>query len=469
MIESNSMAQPPTFMSNLPAEIIEKIIDDLQNDYASLKACCHIDRLFYSLCQQALFREVVFCLPEAKILPRRPKRSKPTAADNSAQLIDMSHLPESKTLPRRGKRSQPTTADNFAQLIDMSPHLADHVRTIIFRWQKSVSVLSEWAVTLADRIPPRLPYVRRIAFDLDRGMVPNWSDLPTPLQVSISRLFRSGLLCHIDLKDLREFPASALDGCKFFKQFTLPASVLTEYNKSPFAKEEPACIQVEHLIVHLSYGSLKLDQWLLSKDMKPFFDLGKLRKLTIDLMDLGGHQQLSDLLCQAASSLTELDIEPGICFHQYYKSPPTTSWSPLTATSPKLPNLQRLTIRSIIYSQSRHGHMDPHGYVVPMPWIVYFLTSILPETNSLETILLEISVRLVKVETFKTVCWAGLASILTSKSLSGLQGVDLMIWWCKSLRIADDPGIPPVDALLEDNDDLAPLIKSGKLVVHGER
>ncbi|KAF8157838.1 hypothetical protein B0H34DRAFT_431436 [Crassisporium funariophilum] len=419
----------PTLMSNLPAEIIEKIIDDVQNDHASLKACCHIDRLFCSLCQQALFREVVFWLPD------------------------------SKTLPLRAKRSKPTTADNFAQIIEVSPHLADHVRTIIFRCQKSISVLSEWAVTLADRILPRLLYVRRIAFDSDRGMVPNWSDLPTPLQVSISRLFRSGLLCHIDLKDLREFPASALDGCKFFKQFTLPASVLTEYNKSPFAKEEPACIQVEHLTVHLSYGSLKLDQWLLSKDMKPFFDLGKLRKLTIDLKDFEGHRQLSDFLCQAAPNLTELDIDPGTCFHYYSQASPPTSWRPLTAISVygrKLPNLQKLTIRSIIYSQNRHGHMDPHGYVVPMPWIVHFITSILPETNSLESIFLKISVDLVldKVETFKTVCWAGLASILTSKLFSGLQGVDLMIWWFTIVDVDPDPGIPPVDALLADNDDL---------------
>ncbi|KAF8157839.1 hypothetical protein B0H34DRAFT_807512 [Crassisporium funariophilum] len=406
-------------MSNLPAEIIGKIIDDLQNDHGSLKVCCHIDRLFYSLCQQALFREVVFCLPD------------------------------SKTLPRQAKRSKPTTADNFAQIIEVLPHLADHVRTIIFRWRKSESALSEWAITLANRILPRLPYVRRIAFDSDSDLLPNWPVLPTPLQVSISRLFRSGFLCHIDLKDLREFPASALDGCKSFKNFTLPASVLPENDKYLLAKEEPACIQVEHLTVHVYYCSLILDQWLLSKRMKPSFDLNKLRKLTIELKDFEGHRQLSDFLRQAAPNLTELDIDPGTCFHYYSQASPPTSWRPLTAISVygrKLPNLQKLTI----------------SYVVPMPWIVHFLKSILPETNSLETILLEISVRLVKVETFEYVSWEGLAAILTSKSLSGLHGVDLMIWWCTATSLAYDTAIPPVDALLEDNEDLEPLVKSGK-------
>ncbi|KAF8157832.1 hypothetical protein B0H34DRAFT_431210 [Crassisporium funariophilum] len=130
----------------------------------------------------------------------------------------------------------------------------------------------------------------------------------------------------------------------------------------------------------------------------------------------------------------------------------------------KLANLRKLTIRSTIQSHCFRGRYSK-CYAVPLPWMVHFLTSIIPPRNSMQSISLQFTVNLGhSTETFKKVDWAGLAFVLTSELLSGLRSVYLGTRW-GNIHWVTEPMEDSFTTVLEEDEHLLPLIRSGLLTL----
>ncbi|KAJ7738723.1 hypothetical protein B0H16DRAFT_1569612 [Mycena metata] len=278
-------------MSTVPYELIAAIVDELEDDRASLRSCSLVGRLFCSPSQRHLFRSMWL---------HRENWPFYTAFEQTLQQGSI--IPSGKI-----KR--------VSSLLSESPHLATYVRDL--------------TIDLPDSADEDMPLARVLdaVANLERfvlsGLVVRWGDLSLPLSSAILDALARPTLERLHLVSVRDVPASALLGVlSSVKVLSLPHSTFGEEDTPAEDAPPPPASPLEHLILS---AALTLQPILSPRAPK----LLKVRRLHMQLEEIGtSHcQRLFSMVCRTLTNF-ELDSE-GVLFNPQL---------------PNLPQLQSITL-----------------------------------------------------------------------------------------------------------------------------
>ncbi|KAJ6566823.1 hypothetical protein B0H19DRAFT_1374229 [Mycena capillaripes] len=279
-------------MSSIPPELIAAIVDELEHDRASLKACSLVAIAFCPPSQRHLFR--------AMWLHRE---------NWQFYTVVQQALHRGTTIPSG-------TIKRVSSLLSESPHLTAYVRDLTIDLPDS-----------ADEDAP-LAYVLHAATNLERfvvsGLAVRWGDLSDPLVSSILEVLARPMLKNLHFLNVRDVPASAiLHALSFVKVLSLHHSTFTEDEQEDAAP--PTASLLDHLILSTSLPSTY--ELILSPHAP------KLRSVTKLLLRVDWNARLyaERLLSSLAGTLIQLELDCGELSFPF--------------NLPHLPHLRFLTLR----------------------------------------------------------------------------------------------------------------------------
>ncbi|KAJ7609246.1 hypothetical protein DFH06DRAFT_189733 [Mycena polygramma] len=281
-------------MSSIPHELIAAIVDELEHDRASLKACSLVASAFCSPSQRHLFRAMWL---------HRENWQFYTSVQEALH---------------RGTTVPSGTIKRGSALLSESPHLAAYVRDLTIDLSDSAN----------EDVP--LAHVLQAAQNLERfvisGLVVHWGDLSGPLVSTLLDAFARPGLKSVHLLNMRDVPASAM-------LRVLASARVVSIHYSTFTEEEELAENASPDVVSV------LNHLILSTGMPSTYDLilspraPQLRNVTKLLLrvDTAARLHAERLLSSLAGTLVQLELDFGeLSF-------------PFTLTH--LPHLRVLTLR----------------------------------------------------------------------------------------------------------------------------
>ncbi|KAF7375331.1 hypothetical protein MSAN_00420000 [Mycena sanguinolenta] len=278
-------------MPAIPFELIAAIVDELEHDRASLKACSLVATPFCAPSQRHLFRAMWL---------HRENWQFYTSAQKALH---------------RGTKIPSGTIKRVSALFSKSPHLAVYVRDLTIDLPDS-----------ADEDIP-LAQVLQAVTKLERlvisGLVVRWDDLSRSLTSAILDVFVRPTLESLHLLNIQDLPSSAiLSALSSMRVLSLHHPTLSD--EETLEQGGPLIASKIH---HLTLSSVLLPTYeLILSTRAP--KLGNVRKL---LLDTSANLHIDRILTSVAATLVELDIKCGVL--------------PFALMLPSLTSLRFLTLR----------------------------------------------------------------------------------------------------------------------------
>ncbi|KAJ7654292.1 hypothetical protein B0H17DRAFT_1214387 [Mycena rosella] len=320
-------------MATVPHELIAAIVDELEDDRESLKACSMVATAFCPPSQRHLFRSMWL---------HRANWQFYTVAQQA---------------PHRGTSIPSGTIRRVSSLLSESPHLAIYVRDLTIDLPDS-----------ADEDVP-LEQILQAVLNLERfvisGLFVRWGDLPLPLASAILDIFARPALERLHLLNMQGVPAPAvLRVLSFVRVLSIDHTTFAEEDEGSSESAWPlSAPRLHHLILSTSIPPTYA---LMLSPRAP--RLTHLKKVLLRV-DISARPHAERLLSSIADTLEELELDCGDLS------------SPLHL--PNLPNLRSLTLR-IFRGLARHL---PNGFAQTL--------SALPRIAAL-TLIFAIQTRLVE-------------------------------------------------------------------------
>ncbi|KAJ7117258.1 hypothetical protein C8R43DRAFT_1112842 [Mycena crocata] len=277
-------------MVSIPSELITAIVDELEHDRDSLKACSVVTVAFCAASQHHLFRSMWL------------------HRENSHFYTDTGQFLHSGTTIPSG------TIKKAFSILSESPHLAAYVQDLTIDLPES-----------ADEDKP-LAHILQVATNLERFVVSGlslpWGSLPAPLASTILEVFTRPMVRRLHLHNVQEVPESAVWHMMSSKTVLSIHTVVVPDGED--SKHYPSS-QLEHLILTASLPAI---YELVLSPRAPKFT--RITHLTVRI-DSGTSVFTDRLLSSLADTLTHLDLNCGVLSF------------PLTL--PNLPRLRSVTLR----------------------------------------------------------------------------------------------------------------------------
>ncbi|KAJ7473264.1 hypothetical protein FB451DRAFT_1248873 [Mycena latifolia] len=281
-------------MASVPHELIGAIVDELEDDRASLKACSVVASAFCSPSQRHLFHSMWL-----------------HRANWQFYTVEQQALHRGTSIPSG-------TIRRASSLLSSAPHLATYVRDLTIDLPDS-----------ADEDIP-LEHVLQAVPNLERfiisGLVVRWDDLSLPLASAILGIFARPGLERLHLLNMRDVPAPAVMGVlASVKVLSIHHTTFTEeVVVSSESRKPPTASRLQHLILSTSLPST---YGLILAAHAP--RLSHLKKLLLRV-DTNARLHAERLLSSIANTLEELELDCGELSSPF--------------NLPHLPNLRSVTI-----------------------------------------------------------------------------------------------------------------------------
>ncbi|KAJ7158994.1 hypothetical protein C8R43DRAFT_357643 [Mycena crocata] len=261
-------------MASIPSELIAAIVDELEDDRESLKACSTVAPPFCSPSQSHLFRSMWL---------HRENWHFYTGVQQALH---------------RGTTIPSGTIKKVYSLLSESPHLAVYVRDLTIDLPDST-----------DEDKP-LEHVLQVATNLERFVVSGlslpWGDLSGPLSSTIVEVFARPTLQRLHLYNVYDVPESAVFRMLSFKTvLSIHHTIMASDEEEENAHKRYPPSQLEHLILSTS---LPATYELVLSPRAPKFP--RIKQLTVRL-DRGARIHAERLFSSVADTLTHLELDCG--------------------------------------------------------------------------------------------------------------------------------------------------------------